>query len=140
MGKKVVVITGSRSITDREKIFNKLEELLNPREIYTFIEGEAAGVDLISRDWCEINYVHVTTMAIPSNYHVMYGKAAGNIRNQDMVNKALNIARSNGLDIQGIAFWDGASTGTQDMISRMRKSGIPMDITLMGIPKSKRLI
>lgn len=141
MAKKVVLITGSRSITDREKVFRKLDELItDPHDVFTFIEGEAEGVDKICRDWCEINYVHVTAMPIPNNYSSLYGKGAGNIRNQDMLDKALLISRSNNIGIQAIALWDGSSTGTQDMIKRMRKAGLGVDITLMGKPKTKRLL
>ncbi|WPJ72036.1 hypothetical protein DEEACLCL_00011 [Salmonella phage CRW-SP2] len=140
MAKKVVLITGSRSITDREKVFRKLDELVDPHDVFTFIEGEAEGVDKIARDWCEINYVFLTPMPIPNNYKSLYGNGAGNVRNQDMLDKALLISRSNGLEVQAIAFWDGSSTGTQDMIKRMRKAGLAVDITLMGKPKTKRLL
>lgn len=140
MPKKVVLITGSRSITDREKVFKKLDELVDPRNVFTFIEGEATGIDQIARDWCEINYVHLTPMAIPHNYFSLHGNGAGNVRNQDMLDKAISLAHVNKLEIQAIALWDGSSTGTQDMIKRMRKAGVPVDITLMGTPKTKRLI
>lgn len=140
MPKKVVLITGSRSITDREKVFKKLDELVDPHNVFTFIEGEATGIDQISRDWCEINYVHLTPMAIPHNYFSLHGNGAGNVRNQDMLDKAISLAHVNKLEIQAIALWDGSSTGTQDMIKRMRKAGVPVDITLMGTPKTKRLI
>ncbi|UYL83762.1 putative GTP-binding protein [Salmonella phage Guerrero] len=140
MKKYIVLITGSRSITERDKIFAKLDELLIPHEIETFIEGEAVGVDLISRDWCEINYVHITPMPIPQNYHTLYGKGAGNQRNKDMLDKALTLAKQKDLEVFGIALWDGSSTGTQDMIKRMKKAGINVNITLMGKPKTKRLL
>ena len=103
MKKYIVLITGSRSITERDKIFAKLDELLDPHEIETFIEGEAVGVDLISRDWCEINYVHVTPMEIPKNYHTIYGKGAGNQRNKDMLDKAMTLAKQKGLEVFGFA-------------------------------------
>lgn len=45
----IVLITGSRSITERDKVFAKLDELLDPHEVYTLIEGEATGVDTICR-------------------------------------------------------------------------------------------
>lgn len=140
MSKKVVLITGSRSITDREKVFKKLDELVDPRDVYTFIEGEATGIDQIARDWCQIHYVHLTPMPIPHNYFSLHGKGAGNVRNQDMLDKAMALAHTNKLEVQAIALWDGSSTGTQDMIKRMKKAGIPVNITLMGTPKTKRLI
>ncbi|AEW24332.1 GTP-binding domain [Escherichia phage PhaxI] len=140
MKKYIVLITGSRSITERDKIFTKLDELLDPHEIETFIEGEAVGVDLISRDWCEINYVHITPMAIPKNYHTLLWESAGNQRNPRYADNALSWQSKKILRVFGIALWDGSSTGTQDMIKRMKKAGINVNITLMGKPKTKRLL
>lgn len=140
MKKYVVVVTGSRSITERDKIFAKLDELLNPEEVHTLIEGEAIGVDLICRDWAIENRVDVTGMPIPSGYYEKYGNGMGNKRNQDMLDKALQIASQGNFTIFPIALWDGSSTGTADMIGRFKKAGLPVDITLMGKPKTKRLL
>lgn len=140
MKKYIVLITGSRSITERDKVFAKLDELIDPHEVYTLIEGEADGVDLICRDWATIHYVDVTPMPISRAYFDQYGKGAGNRRNQDMLDKALEIARQTKLEVYPIAMWDGSSTGTLDMINRCKKAGLPVDITLMGKPKTKRLL
>ena len=46
-------ICGSRSITNKEWIFSKIEECItenNFRNI-TILEGEAKGVDLIAKEW-----------------------------------------------------------------------------------------
>ena len=93
MKQYIVLITGSRSITERDKVFAKLDELLDPHEVYTLIEGEATGVDTICRDWAEINYVHITPMPIPPSYYEKYGNGMGNKRNQDMLDKALDLVR-----------------------------------------------
>ncbi|AFU64372.1 hypothetical protein [Salmonella phage SKML-39] len=140
MKKYIVLVTGSRSITERDKVFAKLDELLDPHEVYTLIEGEATGVDTICRDWAEINYVHITPMPIPPSYYERYGKGMGNKRNQDMLDKALELVRQTRLEVYPIAMWDGSSTGTLDMINRCKKTGLPVDITLMGKPKTKRLL
>lgn len=140
MKKYVVVITGSRSITERDKVFAKLDELLDPHEVYTLIEGEAEGVDLICRDWANIHYVDVIPMPIPRDYHDKYKGGAGSKRNQDMLDKALEIARQTNLEVYPIAMWDGSSTGTLDMINRVKKARLPVNITLMGKPKTKRLL
>ncbi len=79
-------------------------------------------------------------MEIPKNYHTIYGKGAGNQRNKDMLDKAMTLAKQKGLEVFGIALWDGSSTGTQDMITRMKKAGVNVNITLMGKPKTKRLL
>lgn len=79
-------------------------------------------------------------MPIPSGYYEKYGKGMGNKRNQDMLDKALELARQTKLEVYPIAMWDGSSTGTLDMINRLKKAGLPVDITLMGKPKTKRLL
>lgn len=140
MKKYVVVITGSRSITERDKIFAKLDELLDPHEVYTLIEGEATGVDQICRDWADIHYVDVKRMPIPQSYFETYKAGAGNRRNQDMLDKALQIAQQTKLEVLPIAMWDGSSTGTLDMINRLKKAGLPVHVALMGKPKTKRLL
>lgn len=137
---EVVLITGSRSITERDKIFKRLDDLVNPDEVYVFIEGGAEGVDQISSEWCGLNQVNNKTMTITPAHYEQFGNGAGNMRNQDMLDFALEISGREKIKIHGIAFWDGSSTGTMDMIKRMRKAGVEPDIILMGKPKTKRLI
>lgn len=48
-----------------------------------------------------------------------HGKAAGPIRNQQMIDAAPD---------RVVAYWDGKSRGTLDLITRAAKAGIPVDI------------
>lgn len=140
MPNRIVVITGSRSIKDRQKVFDSLDKLDYDHEVGYVIEGEAEGVDRLAAEWCGINVVKCIKMPIPDEYHNKYGKGAGNIRNQDMLTTALQMSQTLNLEIVGLAIWDGSSTGTQDMINRMRKAGIPVEVVLAGVPKTKRLL
>lgn len=137
---EVILITGSRSITERDKVIDRLDELVNPDEVYVLIEGDAIGVDTYSREWSISRGVNYLPMPIPGDYRNQYGNGAGNMRNKDMLEKAVEIASRERIKIRGIAFWDGSSTGTMDMMHRMRKAGIEPEVTLMGKPKTKRLI
>lgn len=46
-------VCGSRSITDKDWIFSKIEECIKENNFsdITILEGEAAGVDLIAKEW-----------------------------------------------------------------------------------------
>lgn len=136
----VVIITGSRSITDRESIFKVLDQEIDPRSVAYFYQGEAQGVDLISRDWCNIHHVRCIGVPATSQDWQKYGPGAGNVRNQQMLDKAIKQARLGGYALKGIALWDGSSTGTKDMIERLRRANIETVVRLMGKPKTKRLI
>lgn len=140
MVKEVILITGSRSITDRNKVFEALDKQVDPAGVYVLIQGEAPGVDILSREWCESRGVNCMGMPIPDDYRNAYGNGAGNMRNKDMLEKALEISARESIPVRGIAFWDGSSTGTQDMINRMHKTTVLVYVTLMGKPKTKRLI
>lgn len=137
--KKIILITGSRDIQDSQNIFDILDNII-VIDVVHLIEGEADGVDKISRSWAELNNIPFTPVEITNEDWHRYGSAAGNIRNQQMLDLALELAgKINGI-VHGVAMWNGSSTGTQDMIQRMRKAGIHFDVHLLGKPKTKRLL
>lgn len=140
----IILITGSRSITERDKIFEKLDELSHINSVHPcdtlLIGGEAIGVDTICKDWAESRGASYLGMPIPDDYYTKYANGAGNIRNQDMLDKALELSQKHKAEILPLAFWDGSSTGTQDMIKRMHKAGMHCQVMLLGKPKTKRLL
>lgn len=140
----IILITGSRSITERDKIFGKLDELSHINSVHPcdtlLIGGEAIGVDTICKDWAESRGASYLGMPIPDDYYTKYANGAGNIRNQDMLDKALELSQKHKAEILPLAFWDGSSTGTQDMIKRMHKAGMHCQVMLLGKPKTKRLL
>lgn len=54
-------VCGSRSITDKNWIFSKIEECIKENNFadITILEGEAAGVDLIAKEWAVAHNVPV---------------------------------------------------------------------------------
>lgn len=56
-------------------------------------------------------------MEFPADWNA-HGKAAGPIRNQQMAQEA---------DVL-IAFWDGKSRGTKDMIEKATRAGLDMHV------------
>ena len=116
-----MLVCGGRDYADKEKVF-KVLNLLSPDDYYdeindrwviplTIIEGGAAGADLFAKQWAEKNKVKYIEHPADWNKH---GKAAGPIRNQEMLDKYHP-------DIV-VAFKGGK--GTQDMINKALKKGI----------------
>lgn len=146
--KTIILVTGSRSITERDKIFDKLDDLSHMNSVCNLdhpcdtllIGGEAIGVDTICKEWAESRGVSYLGMPIPDEYYTKYGNGAGNIRNQDMLDKALELSQKYKVEILPLAFWDGSSTGTQDMIKRLHKANMHCQVMLLGKPKTKRLL
>lgn len=102
------IIAGSRSITDREYIFAKLDAIPDITEV---VSGGAEGVDLIGEDWA-------TKKGIPIKRFdpdwKLFGKQAGKVRNTQMARYADRL----------VAFWDGKSPGTKHMIETAEVLGL----------------
>lgn len=101
------IIAGSRKIDDKEFVFSSLDEIHKEQPITLVICGMANGPDLIGKEWAEHRGIPV--LSSPANWS-KYGPAAGPIRNSEMAKEAEAL----------IAFWDGVSTGTKDMIKKMK--------------------
>jgi hypothetical protein len=121
-GKTRVGISGSRSLTGREKAvigcwLKGLEELqlaADP-DLLIIIHGAAPGTDRIVAQWAVREGYELA--AFPAAWRV-YGPAAGPKRN------ALMVTRIDAL----VAVWDGQSPGTWDMIQRARERGLPVSV------------
>jgi hypothetical protein len=101
------IIAGSRSITDYEMV--KLAIIKSGFKITQVISGGAVGVDKLGERWAQENNVPVKRF--PADWKT-YGKAAGPIRNSEMV-KYCEAA---------IIIWDGSSRGAQDTITKMQNA------------------
>lgn len=77
--------------------------------------GEAYGADTVGKKWAISQSVPVVSFPADWKEH---GKAAGHIRNDAMAEYGTHL----------IAFWDGKSKGTKNMIERARKRGLRVAI------------
>lgn len=110
-----IVIFGSRGLyPDARTIFEFVFHLENydTGSDIRIITGMAIGVDTAALRFAEFHEYEIIKM--PANWD-KYGKKAGILRNQEMV----EIADA------ALCFWDGKSLGTKDMIKRVLKKGIP---------------
>lgn len=122
-----VLVCGSRGWTDRDKMRQELDaasdigglgemahmviDKVPPQEM-VIIHGNARGADKMAGEIAEELGYQVEVY--PADW-AKYGKQAGFIRNQQMLRE--------GKPDMCIAFWDGKSRGTLDMIERAKAAG-----------------
>lgn len=107
----VILVCGGRSYSNKEKIYEVLSSIHKDTLITILIHGAAKGADSIAGYWAREN--SIKEKQCPALWNT-YGKAAGSIRNQKMLD-------DNKVDLV-IAFPSGK--GTADMIERAKKANI----------------
>lgn len=106
----VVAIIGSRTFFDFKRVE---EEILKLKlDITRIVSGGANGADQLGELFA--NKYNIPLIIYPPNWDE-YGKAAGFIRNKEIVNDADLI----------IAFWDGKSSGTKNTLDLALSIGKP---------------
>jgi hypothetical protein len=115
-----VIITGSRGWTDRGRISERLAQL-EPGGCVIVVgydpeKDRPKGVDRIA--YQEAQKLGLLVEPHPANWDVL-GKAAGFMRNEEMAALGADLC---------IAFWDGRSTGTKDMVDRAYDHGIEVEL------------
>lgn len=109
-----VLICGSRDWTDVAAIRAALCHVMAENHVELVIDGAARGADSLGHETA-VKW-NIPTARFPANWQ-QYGKAAGPIRNQQMLDE--------GKPDLVLAFYDPAtSRGTKDMVQRARKAGV----------------
>ena len=103
-----LIIAGSRHFTDYAFAEKTIAEM--NMEITEVVCGKARGADTVGEDWALAHQVPVKYF--PAQWD-LYGNAAGSIRNAEMAEYGDYL----------LAFWDGKSRGTKNMIECMKKLG-----------------
>ena len=106
-----VLACGGRTYNNKEKIYEVLSSIHKETQMSVLIHGAAKGADTLAGCWARENNIKEKQCPALWNTH---GKAAGSIRNQQMLD-------SNTVELV-VAFPGGK--GTSDMVSRAKKSGI----------------
>jgi hypothetical protein len=103
-----VLVCGGRDYKDRKAVFNFLDNLQN---IAMIVSGGARGADTLAVEWAGLNNCPAIIYEPRWN---LYGKAAGPIRNQAMLdNESIDLV---------VAFPGGK--GTADMVRRAAAAGV----------------
>ena len=107
-----LAIIGSRGI-----IVEDIEQYL-PDGVDEIVSGGAKGADLCAKEYAKKNDIKYTEFLPDYN---RYGRAAPIKRNDEIINYADEI----------IAFWDGASKGTQYTVKRAQKLGKKVTVIIL---------
>ena len=111
-----VIIAGCRDFADYELMKEKCDFYLqNKKKDVIIVSGHASGADALGERYTHERGFGLETF--PANWKV-HGRAAGPIRNAQMADVA------NAL----IAFWDGKSRGTKNMIDTATKRGLKVAV------------
>ena len=114
-----IIIAGSRTFTEYSIISRTVNMILAKwrfnKEFDILYSGCAKGVDTLAIDYAKEKGIKYKEF--PANWEI-HGNDAGSIRNSKM------IASANGL----VAFWDGKSKDTKDIIGKAERKGIKVHI------------
>lgn len=120
-----IIVAGSRTFSDLSTMTNIIDHILN---IYVYkkgfvkntieiVCGMANGADLLGKQYAEEHGYDVK--CFPANWD-LYGKSAGYLRNEEMAEYAASEKGYGAL----IAFWNGNSKGTKNMIDFAKEYGL----------------
>ena len=112
-----VIIAGSREFSDYDLLCEKCDKIFSRRKPTAILCGEARGADLLGKRYAKEHGIPV--WSFPAKWDE-YGKAAGMMRNKQM------LAFADAL----VAFWDGESRGTENMLDIAANKGIPVRIIM----------
>jgi hypothetical protein len=107
-----IAVIGSRNFPEPELVRQKVRKF-PPDTI--LVSGGAGGVDSIAED--EARKCGLQVIIFRAEWD-KYGKAAGHIRNEKIVDEVNRV----------YAFWDGESRGTKDTMTITRKQNKPLHV------------
>lgn len=109
-----VIVAGSRGFGKSSLLYAALDNLLSKvkeNDEIVIVSGGANGADKLGEQYAKERGYKL--QVYPADWD-QYGKAAGPIRNKQMAENADAL----------VAFWDGKSRGTKNMIDEAAKHGL----------------
>ena len=122
MNRRIIVCGGSK-FNDYSLLESSLNRIFNEYsgDAIEIISGHAKGTDSLGERYAKEHNLKCTVFAADWK---RYGKAAGPIRNSQM----LKYAKQENPIV--IAFWDGKSHGTKDTINKAKKLNVRCEIIM----------
>ena len=111
-----LLVCGSTEFTDRDKMTHELAKI-GWKKVKVVIHGDARGADRMAGEIAKLYKKRVKKF--PAKWK-LYGRAAGPIRNQKMLDK--------GKPNFVLAFPMENSVGTWDMVMRAKKAGVKVRV------------
>ena len=106
-----LAIVGGRNFDDYGRLRNFADYFIDSDDD-SIVSGGAKGADTLGKKYARDNYLSTATFLPDWD---KYGKSAGFIRNQQIVDACDMV----------LAFWDGKSKGTQDTINKAKAQKKP---------------
>lgn len=107
------IIAGGRTFADYELLCAVMDQRGEP--VTEVVSGAATGADALGERWAKERGIPVKRF--PANWEAQ-GRAAGPLRNGRMA------AYGEAL----VAFWDGQSRGTKNMIEQAKRAGLRVTV------------
>lgn len=107
-----VIIAGGRDFNNYELLKEKCDLIFSNNKPDEIVSGCAKGADCYGEMYAAENNIPKKVFMADWDAH---GKAAGPIRNRQMAEYATHL----------IAFWDGKSRGTKNMIDTAKEFNLP---------------
>lgn len=117
-----VIIAGTRTFDNYDVLREHCDVFFSRKKPTAIICGEARGADTLGKRYAEEHGIPV--MSFPADWD-RYGKSAGYRRNKEMSEHADAL----------VAFWDGESRGTKNMIDLAHEAGLPVRVVIVQIKK-----
>lgn len=114
-----IIVCGGRDFDNRELCFKYLEKLVSMYENPEIVSGHAKGADTFGEEYAAM---HELPVKIFKPDWKKYGRAAGPIRNKEMLTYAVEE------NPVVIAFWNGESKGTKNMIEQAKKANAKVHV------------
>lgn len=120
-----LIIAGTRDFDDYSFLCKKVDEIIgsckskHPAAAIVVVSGTARGADLLGERYAKEHGYRVRRF--PADWK-LYGKQAGFVRNRQMLDFA---KERNGILV---AFWDGFSRGTKNMIEISESVGLDVRV------------
>lgn len=119
----IIIVTGSRDWTDKRAIKLALDECVRDSPPRHLFEGGAKGLDILAREVAN-DYIWLIDVHTVRADWAKHGKAAGPIRNTEMLKAALELQERTLYPIRCLAFPLPQSVGTWDMIRKAVAAGV----------------
>lgn len=110
------IIAGSRDFTDAYEMVMGMATV--PWTVTEVVCGKARGADELGDEWASVFNIPVVYFEPDWN---KFGRTAGFIRNKEMAEYADAL----------VAFWNGISPGTRNMIDTAKRMGLKVHIVMV---------
>jgi hypothetical protein len=118
-----LAVVGSRSITDKRRIFSTLKDYYSAHDDLTIVSGGAKGVDSIAAEFAKENGLSLIEIRPKWRVNGVFDKSAGFKRNVDIWKEA----------DAGVAFWDGKSKGTAHSFDLAKQYGKHLEVVYCNV-------